>query len=743
MSAGKRRRGRLTRREFLLAGAGASALALGIGLAGPGREARAAPLDLEVFRQGYPRGFFFRQTERDARSGEYTFEEWEKMYLPLGGIMGKVLNEEHDYSNRNNLSFFQRYKQNNPGKLVMVHYNGTGRRPKDEAFTKFFAGHWLYYRGTKLTQPAGKGLVSATDTLHVADTSVFSMRRHRSGTSDDIAIAVVGADGRPDWSRTEQVRLRSIDASNKTITVERGAYGSRTRGFPRGSYLAAHVTTGPYHFTGGPQEDFGLWSYNFAATGPKDSLGRAGWEALADDLVEKFGPEGELALFDGISIDVLSFVLWGRPTDEIDANADGRADGGVVNGVDVYALGTTSVTRALRERLPGRIILSDGQHALRAVNGFETQRSFGHMNGVESEGFPIGQDFGLNQLSRGQNLFNFWKENSPSPSMNYVNFKYREAGTGKARNEFVEPGLSQDQSYKKMRLALASATFTDAFFAAHGVTDVGIWAPPETLWRAQNTMVRVFDELWRGTDQEPYWLGAPKGPAVSLAEESPDVLGGQGESWPEGFVGRFEGAGLAFARRTQAPGMVVRDVSPSPRVLVLERIMSFALPGIEIPNADLFVSLRLWAEALEGYPALIGRRVYVAATPSGGGARMTSFTWANGRPFTATFNFRDIGPGTVTLGLRVEGDQPVYLERLTAHSAADASYREFENGVVFANASSRPYTFDLGRLFPGASFRRLQGSQNQDPTTNDGRPLGQMLTLRPRDALFAVRTVAT
>ena len=81
----------------------------------------------------------------------------------------------------------------------------------------------------------------------------------------------------------------------------------------------------------------------------------------------------------------------------------------------------------------------------------------------------------------------------------------------------------------------------------------------------------------------------------------------------------------------------------------------------------------------------------------------------------------------------------MYFERLTVHSATDARYREFENGVVFANPSTRPYTFDLARLFPDASLRRLQGSDSQDPETNDGQPLGEELTLEPKDALFVTR----
>jgi hypothetical protein len=94
----------LTRRDFLLAGAGAGLFVLGLGGLGPGGEAEASPLDLDVFG-GHPRAFFFRQTETDARDGELSYAQWEKRYLPLGGIVGKVLNEENYYTGKNNLTF--------------------------------------------------------------------------------------------------------------------------------------------------------------------------------------------------------------------------------------------------------------------------------------------------------------------------------------------------------------------------------------------------------------------------------------------------------------------------------------------------------------------------------------------------------------------------------------------------------------------------------------------------------------
>src|SRR3712207_3152269 len=133
-------------------GVGAGLFALGSSGWSSASSVAASPLDLDVFK-GYPNALFFRQPEYDARSSDLSFyEEWESRYLPLGGIVGKVLNDAQDYSGKNNLEWFLRYKSQNPSKMVLLHYNGTGRRATDEATTKFFSGHFLYYRGTNLTQ---------------------------------------------------------------------------------------------------------------------------------------------------------------------------------------------------------------------------------------------------------------------------------------------------------------------------------------------------------------------------------------------------------------------------------------------------------------------------------------------------------------------------------------------------------------------------------------------------------------
>jgi hypothetical protein len=793
----------LSRRDFLLASAGAGA-GLYLGFANRGLVSAAGaqtppPNAPEIFTAGWPRNFFFRQTEYEARdeaifggNGRPTtplvYEDWAKRFLPLGGIMGKVLNEEHDFSDKKNLEWFVRFKQENPTKAVFLHYNGTGRRPTDQAAgpnARFFPGHFLHYRGTSLTQPARA--TRNTITLHVADTSVFKLNRSQ-GVNDDIAVTLRGAGGRPDWNRVEQVRLRGINAAAKTITVQRGAYGTRLMAFPVGSYLAAHVVVGPYAQAGIAGETVALWAYNLSLNGPRDNRrdnefpnGRNGIDALVQYLKETFTGvrEPNLSSFDGISIDILFFALRASQGNLVDTNGDGRADGGLINGVDVWGPGQTTFIEELRKVLSDKIIMSDGQFP------FESQRSFGQLNGIEAEGYPDLWDDSLAKLSQGSNSFAFWNAAAKAtdeaseppgdfPTMSYVNYKFKDQfGAKTPRNTFKEPNLREDKSYKKLRLTLASALFTDTFFTNAGDWRTeGRWAPPEVQLNTDppgDPLVTspIFDEYWRGVDQVPNWLGNPVGPAISLATAQPDLLNGQGDTgattpWSMPFTQSFNGTQVAFYPAPPGqPGMQVRNTANNTGP-VLRRFTNFSLPGkitLSAGETDLYVTLRLRADQLPRYAPYVARRVYVTATPVGPGApqraTVESFTWANGTSFDASFNFRNVGPGPVRLDFRVEGDTDIYLERLTAHAAPDAVYREYDNGAVFANASNEPFNFNLGEILPGKQYRRIEGRPEQanvpdnpqdppDPSrqVNTGLEIGATLTIPGRDALLVVRTTA-
>jgi hypothetical protein len=361
------------------------------------------------------------------------------------------------------------------------------------------------------------------------------------------------------------------------------------------------------------------------------------------------------------------------------------------------------------------------------------------LNGIESEGYPDKYDFRLDHLSRGENIFSYWKQNSAPPSFSFMNFKYKQDKPEVYRNTFTPPTLREDKSYRKLRLALASVLFADgAFTYAEGdVLDGGEgWMPPALKWRQEGVKVRVFDELWKGRAQQPHWLGQPRGRAVHLAENTPDLLEGKGDSWPLQFINeRFAGEGVSFSREgtQEEPALIIRNTrSEQPGG------MTFTLRGIDLAGRDLFVSLRLRAAPLEEFPTSVPRRLEVSAVPVGEGlsAPNQEFTWVGDQPFDASFCYQDVGPGTVQLKFEVEGEQPLTFVSMSVHSAQDRRYREYENGAVFANPSTRECTFDVESMFPGVTLRRIDGSENQDPRTNNGALVGERLTLAAKDALF-------
>jgi len=115
------------------------------------------------------------------------------------------------------------------------------------------------------------------------------------------------------------------------------------------------------------------------------------------------------------------------------------------------------------------------------------------------------------------------------------------------------------------------------------------------------------------------------------------------------------------------------------------------------------------------------------------------YLWVGRRPFTSTLYVRHIGGPTLRLEVEVEGTAPVTVHAMTAHAAPDTMARVFEHGLVLANPAPHPVTFDLQAISPGRSYRRLRGTAAQDPATNNGEPVGRMVTLGPLNGLFLRR----
>lgn len=648
---------------------------------------------LQVLTGGYPRAFFFRTSEMMAARPDLSFDAWEKNFDRLMGIVGKVLDEEIPGRSTRNQEFFTRFKQNHPSQLVMLHYNGNARNPLDHT-ENYFAGHWLYFSGARVLSDMPD--TSGETEIRVSDPKLFLVDMGRYGTAkEDIGICELDASGKPDWNASEQVKLVSVDEGRGVLRVKRGLYGTRPRAFGAGrAYAAAHATEGPW---GGSSPL--LWNYNHATTCPRDRNGKNCNDILVEELAAHFAPGGDLAAFDGLEFDVLKHTIrvgtaHGRL---VDADADGKADGGVVGGVNVYGSGSVEFAKSLVAKLDrGRLVMADGWNA-------GDQRAFGVINGVETEGFPSLSDYRVNDWSGGLNRQRFWAENSRAPSFQYVNHKFNISGE--------RPGAaSLSIPFSIHRLVFAGAVFTD-FAICYSLP-----AP-----RVDDELSGVWDELWMGAERKLGWLGQPVAPAVHLAARQPDLLS------PAGLQARIQGAGVSVTSDRGVRISATAAAAPA---------MQFVLKDIPLQGPDLFIALTARAAPSARLPAEAGRliRVGLAGSNSSG-----SPAWIKDKDFQYGYYFPNVSGNKADLEIEVEGGEAVWISAVAAYAHPDAMCREFEHGLVLANPSPRPYTFDLAGLYPGKRLRRFKGTPNQDPVTNSGAAVAGQVRLGPKDALFLVK----
>lgn len=549
------------------------AIALGAVLAGPTGDARERdPARLAILGNAYPRAFFFRAAEGAQSAARYpTYESWEKHFDRLQGIMGKCLEEECLGREKRNPEFFSRFKERHPEQAVLLHFNGNSRDPRYHT-EGYFPGHWIYRRATEIVAdvPAEAGETA----IHVKDASDFRVESGRYRTSaDDIALFGTTPGGTHDWAYCEQVQLLAVDPAANTITVRRACYGTRPLAFRAGAArAAAHMTEGPWGKTNNL-----LWFYNLATHCPRDAQGRTCADVLVEDLAAWFGPGGLLEAFDGIEFDVMFHETRG------DTDGDGTVDNGVVRGVNGYGVGVVEFARRLRARL-GDGFLIQGDGAL-GPGGSRSQRAWGILNGIESEGWPNLPDWEMDDWSGGMNRHFYWRDHARPPVFNYVNHKWTEPVPG-------EPGTERhpDVPFSRHRLVFAACQFFDAMVCYS-------FAPKND----PDGLFGVWDELRQGVDQRPGWLGAPEGPARRLAMETPDLLAGRGQ-----------GEALARALSGPAKAAITADGVRLERTAARAGDLSFALRDIPTRGPDLYLTLEMSAAPMPGCPPEMARFVRVA-----------------------------------------------------------------------------------------------------------------------------------
>jgi hypothetical protein len=365
-----------------------------------------------------------------------------------------------------------------------------------------------------------------------------------------------------------------------------------------------------------------------------------------------------------------------------DTDGDGKTDHGIFNGINTYGIGVVNFCAKLRTALGDRLIMADGGVS-------SNQRAFGILNGIESEGWPGLSDWDIMDWSGGLNRHLFWNSAAYQPAFSYVNHKYTTPGELPDVRPPVVP-------FSTHRLVFAASQFFDAAVC------YALLPEPEP-----GEQIGVWDELKMGIENRTGWLGKPEGSAIHLAAAlTPDML---------------------------------KDVKPPQFFPDEKQGLSTAL-SVPCKGSNLVITVKASGQPLTGYPQSYARLMMVGIKDD---EKQRHMTWVSGKAFESTFYFKNIQSNRVELTFEIEGTEPATINSITAHAAPDVMYRVFTKGLVLANPSAQPFTFDLQKLTPGRTYRRLQGSSKQDTQTNNGKPVEDKITLGPLDALFLVRINAT
>lgn len=834
-------------------------------LSGCNQNVKSSKLNnLDIFKSasmGQPAYFLFRHPESFVKN----YENWIDLFGKADGILAYYGREIPNADIR--LEVYNRYKDENPGKFFVAHYDGMERDPR-ELEGQYFPGHWLYYRGCTALEdiPAQSG----STTIKVENTSFYMLNWGlNKDRNEDIILVAKGKDGKPDWYNSEEVILESIDKPAGTIKVKRGQYGTASKEFKASEvFVLPHVTGGPWIKDGNL-----LWSFNFSVDCPRDNSGKRALDILAEEISGFFKRGGKYEKFDGIEFDAsfTEFYNYNDCNRGIDTNGDLIPDWGLFDGRNKFGEGFVEFLTKLRNMLGNdKLIMSDG-------NAFYEQRAVGTLNGIESEGFidSLFRDF---EWSWGINRHNFWSKNSfkGSPKFSYINHKY------KAESK----GMNID------RMSFAAALFTDSFLGAINLPFQRANAEWITLG------MPIWDEWIAGTENRPGWLGAPLSPTISLSKQGKNLLdnvsycndidylfpsadtytgktytdmnygilpvlslnsgntiyikfnvpAGIGSDikallqfqvtsimgvatdpsaqntirlfksdesgWDEDVITSINYSDIPLRDTGQSvnvsnifwkkgvnfdvTGLLPKDGGnvtfcikadngsrytlsskegmATPKIILASKISNknndmkiladpgkgevtangftggqrirnhiiFSTDWFKSDGRDLTVFMNIEAEGgtlLEDRARLIQiRAVDREGMIYGEG---NNLSWINGNNFEASFYFDNIIPDSeIRLEFEAEGAGEIRFSNIAAYAFPDIKYREYEGGVVIANPSLiSGFIFDLSKYLPNRSFKRINATQLQDKTVNNGKPIEDgKVTLGSYDAIFLLKS---
>ena len=223
-----------------------------------------------------------------------------------------------------------------------------------------YAGHWLYKAGSTLVNSINNNV----DVIKVNDISRFNKNQY---------VVIYDAPS-GSFENAEHAKITDKDTVNSTLTLVRG-FKSVKKSRSVGAIVAQHVIG---QGNGDPRN----WSYNLSTQSPKDANGNKASTAMANWFLVNLQKDKRGEKLPGLRVDGIQFdadFYDELTTNNTDANNDLVVDDGLSpTGQNWWGLGLENFYQQMRARFPDKIIISGNRKA----------RGFGTLNGTQIEAFP-------------------------------------------------------------------------------------------------------------------------------------------------------------------------------------------------------------------------------------------------------------------------------------------------------------------------------------------------------------------
>ncbi len=612
-----------------------------------------------------------------------------------------------------------------------------------------FRGFWLLGPGAVLDRdfPA----TARSITVRVPAVKWFMDKRgSRTYLRDVLLYRRVGEE--KDWTASEFASVTRVDATRGAITLERwprNAVGPWRSFRARNAWVAP--SAGSIYQLGPDRPLIKTWVPNltkFCPRDPETGLDARSWWArhfarLWHQRIARTSPHPDGFEFDGLK--------QGRIGD---ADNDGVLDNCIFKGIDYWALGLCDFFRELREGgadwkgMGDALILADASNVWGPPDPSV-------LNGSENEEFPSFS--GPSMLPEGLDLYRVWSTAVREPSCSYIQGRF-------SSDTYLERDWNQEQTRGKfhpdglVRFSIAAACMENGIYTYR----TGSRRDIQDTLQFRELLDYPWDEFHAGRRGRWNWLGLPAGPAVRLTDHlGADVLPrtlipgqwavlrrsaetGTHQRGPPRVV-RKGGRDWIEVRIETPPG--AGSAPPAPWDRSRARLVALRSPATTeslAPGLEYCLECVLWGEPV--YRTIAGRRFANAVRP----VSIVLRGDGDDRPGVAQSVLVGPTPRQVALTLRappsagpvravflvgaVPGTVRVADVRLRK-GCAEVLARRFEHGVALANGSALDaYTFDLKKIAAGRACRRFSGAQA--PDVNSGEPVGDRVTVPPRDGLL-------